>query len=264
MPKFSINLSLLLTEMPFYQRFAAAAELGFKGVEIQFPYDYPAHDLAELAAASGLEIVLYNFPAGDISTGDMGIAAIPGREDEFARGVERAVEYNDVLKVKRVNILAGKIPLDVSRETAMSVLENNVKVAVDAFAGKDVDILLEPANGVDLPNFLLQRTEDAVEIIDRVGCDNVMVQLDFYHRQIMQGNLIDGLKKFLPRIGHIQFADVPGRHEPGTGEINFDYIFKTLDEIGYEGWVGAEYHPRTNTKDSMTWFADWTRNRASS
>ena len=157
MPKFSLNLSLLLTELPLYQRFAAAAELGFKGVEIQFLDDYPARDLAELAAESGLEIVLYNFPAGDISAGDIGIAAIPGREQEFARGVERAVENHDVLKVKRINILAGKIPSDVSRATAMSVLEKNVKVAVDAFAGKDVDILLEPANGVDLPNFLLQK-----------------------------------------------------------------------------------------------------------
>ncbi len=259
MLKFSINLSLLLSEMPLQQRFAAASALGFEGVEIQFPYDHPANELADLADAAGVEIVLHNLPAGNLSAGDVGIAAIAGREDEFARGVELAREYNEILGTKRVNVLAGKIPPDVDRKTAMAVLEKNVALAVDAFSGTDVTILLEPVNGVDHPNFLLQKTEDAVELIDRVAVENVMVQMDLYHRQIMQGNLVQALQQFLPVIGHIQFADVPGRHEPGTGEINFDTIFRILDKLGYDGWVGAEYKPSQNTAESLTWFETWRR-----
>lgn len=262
MPRFSINLSLLLTEMPLQQRFAAASELGFEGVEIQFPYDYPADELADLARDAGVEIVLHNVPAGDISAGDMGIAAIPGREAEYAHGVELAVKYNEALAAKRVNVLAGKVPPGVERDLAVAVLVKNIKLTVDAFSGRDVAILLEPANGFDHPNFLLQKTEDAVEIIDRVGHENVMVQLDLYHRQIMQGNLVHALKQFLPVIGHIQIADVPSRHEPGTGEINFDCIFKTLDQLGYDGWVGAEYLPSAKTADSLAWFEKWGGNVA--
>lgn len=257
MPKFSINLSLLLTELPLHQRFAAASELGFKGVEIQFPYDFPADELADLAKDAGVEIVLYNVPAGNISAGDVGIAAIPDREEEFAHGVEIALKYHEKLAAKRVNILAGKVPPGVDRESAVAVLVKNIRLAVDSFSGRDVTILLEPANGIDHPNFLLQKTDDAIEIIDRVGRGNVMVQLDLYHRQIMQGNLVQALKQFLPVIGHIQFADVPGRHEPGTGEINFDCIFRTLDQLGYDGWVGAEYLPSVRTTESLAWFEKW-------
>jgi hydroxypyruvate isomerase len=256
MPKFSINLSLLLTEMPLQERFAAAAKLGFKGVEIQFPYEYPATELADLANAAGVEIVLHNIPAGDLSAGDVGIAGIPGREDEFARGLDLAREYNEELGAKCVNVLAGKPPLEVDREAAMAVLEANVRSVINAFSKRDVTILLEPANGIDHPNFLLQKTEDAVEIIERLGADNVMIQFDVYHRQIMQGNLIHALRNFLPYIGHIQFADVPGRHEPGTGEINFPAIFEALDRIGYDGWVGAEYVPSGATAESLEWFTN--------
>ncbi len=257
MPKFSINLSLLLTELPLQDRFAAAAALGFKGVEIQFPYDHAANELADLAAAAGVEIVLYNFLAGDLTAGDVGIAGIPGREDEFRRGVDLARQYHDVLGTKRLNILAGKPPPEIPRDDAMTVLAKNVEHVLDVFSGRDVTILLEPANGIDHPNFLLQRTEDAAEIIERVAAGNVKIQLDLYHRQIMQGDLIHVLRMFLPFIGHIQFADVPGRHEPGTGEINFRAIFNALDKLGYEEWVGAEYLPTSTTEESLVWFEEW-------
>lgn len=257
MPRFSINLSLLLTEFPLHERFAIAKSHGFNGVEIQFPYNNPANELAELAAAAGVEVVLFNFPAGDPLKGDVGIAGVPGREDEFLRGVELARKYHEGLPAKRINILAGKPPAEVARETAIAVLEKNVRSVVDTFSDRDVTIVLEPANGIDHPNFLLQNTEDAVEIIERVGTNNVMIQFDVYHRQIMQGNLINALRHFLPLIGHIQFADVPGRHEPGTGEINFATIFKSLDELDYNGWVGAEYVPVTSTEKSLGWFQEY-------
>ena len=257
MPKFSINLSLLLTEMPLQDRFTAAAALGFRGVEIQFPYQHPAQELKDLADAAAVEFVLHNVPAGNPEAGEVGIAALPGREDEFARGVERARQYNEILGAGCVNILAGKIPAGVGTQEAMKVLEANVRFAIEAFSELDVTLLLEPANGVDLPNFLLQKTEDAIAVIDRLGSDKVKVQLDLYHRQIMQGNLIEGLRSHLPLIGHIQFADVPGRHEPGTGEINYDAIFRALDDIGYEGWAGAEYVPSGATADSLAWFQNW-------
>lgn len=257
MPKFSLNLSLLLTELPMQKRFAAATRLGFTGVEIQFPYDHPAEELKDLADAAGVEIVLHNIPAGDPSAGDVGIAALPGREDEFARGIELAREYNGILGAGCVNILAGKIPPGVERKTAMAVLDDNTQRVIDAFSGTGVTVLLEPANGIEHPNFFLQKTEDAVDVIERLGNNSLKMQFDLYHRQIMQGNLIDALTQHLPVIGHIQFADVPGRHEPGTGEINFGSVFKALDELAYEGWVGAEYVPLNTTEDSLTWFESW-------
>lgn len=257
MPKFSLNLSLLLMEMPLPDRFAAAAALGFRGVEIQFPYELPAQELKDRADSAGVDIVLHNIPAGDIEAGEMGIAALPGREDEFVRSVELAREYNEILGAPCVNILAGKIPAGVDIEDARRVLISNVELAIDVFSGSGVMLLLEPANGVDQPNFLLQKTEDAIEVIDRLGSDRVMLQLDLYHRQIMQGNLISALRQYLPLIGHIQIADVPGRHEPGTGEINYDAIFRALDDFDYDGWVGAEYLPSGGTADSLAWFQKW-------
>ena len=256
MPRFSANLSLLFTEVPLEERFAAAAAKGFKGVEIQFLYEFSAQKLRDAADAANVEIMLFNFPAGNRAAGDIGIAALPGRDEEFRDGVRLAHSYHQVLKSKAINILAGKPPVDVSRDAAMDVLEQNIRYALDVFANDEVMLVLEPVNSVDHPNFLLQRTEDAAEVIARIGAPNLMIQFDIYHRQIMQGNLMDALITFLPLIGHIQFADVPGRHQPNTGEINFPAIFRLLDDIGYKGWVGAEYNPSTSTSDSFAWLRD--------
>jgi len=256
MPRLSANLSLLFTELPLEERFAAAAAEGFKGVEIQFLYEFSAQKLRDAADAAKVEIMLFNFPAGNLAAGDIGIAALPGREEGFRDGVRLAYSYHQILKTNYINILAGKPPVDVSRDIAMNVLEENVRFALDMFADDEVTLVLEPVNSVDHPNFLLQRTEDAAEVITRIGAPNLMIQFDIYHRQIMQGNLMDALVTFLPLIGHIQFADVPGRHQPNTGEINFPAIFRLLDDIGYKGWVGAEYIPSTSTSDSFAWLRD--------
>jgi len=256
-PRFSINVSFMLEEYPFLDRFAAARDLGFTGVDIQFPYDHPPEAIAARARTAGLEVVLHNLPAGDREAGELGIAALPGREAEFLAGVEQAMAYSRALGNKRVNILAGRTPPDTSPEVCHEVLAGNLRRAAEAFAREAITVMVEPANGRDVPGFLLQTTEAALAAIERAGGRNLAVQFDLYHRQIMQGDLIPALERHLAQIAHIQFADTPGRHEPGSGEINFDRVFAAIDELGYDGWVGAEYKPRGTTEGSLAWFAPW-------
>ncbi len=254
MPKFSINVSFMLTEHAFLDRFAAAAGLGFTAVDIQSPYDHPPETVAKAARAAGMTVVLHNLPTGDFAAGDWGPAAVPGREADFRAGIERALAYTRALGNRRVNLLAGCAPPGGSPVHCLEVLAGNLRFAAEAFAAEGVTVMVEPVNGRDVPGFLLQTSESALEVIEAAGGDNLMLQLDLYHRQIMQGDLIPALERFLPKIGHFQFADTPGRHEPGTGEINFARVFQAIDELGYDGWIGAEYLPSGALEDSLAWF----------
>lgn len=257
MPRFSINLSMMLQEVPFQARFAAAAELGFAAVDIQCPYDHPAGALGEAARAAGVEVVLINLPGGDLAAGEAGIAALPGREAEFRAGMDQALAYCRALDCRQVNVLAGRVPPGGNREACKAVLADNLARAAEVFGRQGISVMVEPINGRDLPGFLLQTTEGALEAIARAGGENLWLQFDLYHRQVMQGDLIGALERHLPQIAHIQFADNPGRHEPGSGEINYERVFRAIDELGYGGWVGAEYRPLTSTAESLDWFRPW-------
>jgi hydroxypyruvate isomerase len=256
MPRFSINVSMMLQEFGFLDRFQAAADLGFKGVDIQFPYEFPADAVAKAARRANVEIVLINIPAGDLSSGGDGLACVPGREADFARAVEKAADYAFVLGVKRVNLLAGRVPPGISRQDATATLVRNLQLAADRFTPLGVTVMAEPCNGRDVPRYLVQRTSDAMAVLDAAARDNLAIQFDFYHRQIVEGDLIEGFRAALPRIAHVQFADAPGRHEPGTGEINHRAIFAAIDASGYAGWVGAEYRPTGTTAASLGWRND--------
>ena len=256
MPRFSINLSMMLQELSFPERFAAAAGLGFAGVDIQLPYDHPAEALGARARAAGVEVVLLNLPAGDPEA-EAGIAALPGREAEFRAGMDQALAYCRALACTRVNVLAGCVPPGLEREACKAVLADNLARAAAFFGRQGITVMVEPLNGRDVPGFLLQTTEGALEAIARAGGENLCLQLDLYHRQVMQGDLIAALERHLPQIAHIQFADNPGRHEPGSGEINYARVFQAIDALGYQGWVGAEYQPRTTTAESLDWFQPW-------
>jgi hydroxypyruvate isomerase len=257
MPRFSINVSFMLQEHAFLDRFAAAADLGFAAVDIQFPYDHPPEAVARRARAAGVEVVLINLPAGDLAAGEIGIAALPGREAAFRAGIEQALAYCRALGSRRVNVLAGRLPDGVSPATCRAVLTGNLRLAAEAFAREDVTVMVEPVNGVDAPGFLVQTAEDALDVIDRAGGANLALQFDLYHHQVMQGDPIPALERHLTRIAHVQFADAPGRHEPGTGEIDFARAFAAVDDLGYSGWVGAEYRPTGTTAESLGWFAPW-------
>jgi hydroxypyruvate isomerase len=257
MPRFSINVSIMLHEYAFLDRFAAAADLGFAGVDIQFPYDHGPEEVAARARAAGVEPVLLNLPAGDRAAGELGIAGLPGRETEFRAGVGQALRYCLALDCRRVNALAGLQPSGESVERCRAVMVENLAYAAEFFRREGITVMVEPANGRDNPGFLIQATEDALSVMDAAGQANLMLQFDLYHRQITQGDLIPALERFLPRIAHIQFADTPGRHEPGSGEINFPRVFEAIDALGYGDWVGAEYLPRGPTGESLAWFAPW-------
>ena len=255
MPRFSVNISMMFAELPFPDRFAAAAAAGFTGVDIQFPYEYPATQLAEQAEAANVSIVLINAPGGDQSRREPGIACQPGRKEEFREGMEIACEYAKVLQCSQVNILAGRG--DGNPEAHRATLIGNLAYGSNVLAGINARALLEPLNGNDVPGYFIQTTADAVACINDVARKNLKLQFDIYHRQVAEGNVIDALMQFAPHIGHIQFADAPGRHQPGTGAIDFSRVFKIIDESGYSGWVGAEYIPTRTTTDSLDWYRDW-------
>lgn len=257
MPRFSINVSFMLHEHAFLDRFAAAADLGFAAVDIQFPYDHPPEAVARRARAAGVDVVLINLPAGDRAAGEIGIAALPGREAEFRAGIETARAYCRALGNRRVNVLAGRVPDGVAPDACRAVLAENLRRAAEAFARDDVTVMVEPINGIDAPGFLIQTAEDALAAIDRAGAAGLALQLDLYHHRMMGGDPVPALERHLARISHVQFADAPGRHEPGTGDIDFARAFAALDGLAYAGWVGAEYRPSGTTADSLGWFAPW-------
>lgn len=257
MPRFAANLTMLFNEMDFLDRFKAAADAGFKGVEYLFPYAFPKDQLAERLEAHRLTQVLHNLPAGDWAKGERGIACHPDRVGEFQEGVGTAIEYAKALGCRQVNCLAGIAPAGVEEGTLRETFVANLKFAAAKLAAANIRLLMEPINTFDIPGFYLNRTRQALDIMDEVGSDNLYLQYDIYHMQRMEGELAATIKQHLPRIAHLQLADNPGRNEPGTGEINYPFLFRWLDEIGYDGWIGCEYKPKSTTEAGLGWYAPW-------
>ena len=253
MPRFAANLSMLFTEQSFLDRFALAAKAGFEAVEFLFPYAFSAQDIKQRLDTHGLKLVLHNLPAGNWDAGERGIACHPDRVDEFRAGVNRAVEYAIALGVPQLNCLAGKAPSGVDDAMLRKTFVANLKFSAAALKQAGLKQLIEPINTYDIPGFYLNRTAQALSILDEVGADNAFVQYDIYHAQRMEGELAATLSKHLARIGHIQLADNPGRNEPGTGEVNFPFLFAHLERIGYRGWIGCEYKPATSTEAGLDW-----------
>ncbi len=253
MPRFSANLTLLFAEHPFMERFAAAAAAGFTAVECQFPYAWEARELAEALQRNRLEMVLHNLPAGDWAAGERGIACHPDRVDAFRDGVALAISYAQVLGCRQLNCLAGVAPADVDDALLRATLIENLRFAARALAEVGMRLLVEPINRHDIPGFYLSRSDAAIALIDAVGADNLFLQYDIYHAQRSEGELAGTITRYLPRIAHMQLADNPGRHEPGSGEINFPWLLRHIDRLGYRGWIGCEYNPAANTVDGLEW-----------
>ena len=253
MLKFSANLTMLFNEVDFPARFERAARAGFRGVEYLFPYEWDKGELAEKLIRFNLEQVLHNLPAGNWSAGERGIACLPGREGEFQEGVGLAVEYAGALRCSRLNCLVGLTPDGISPEKVRHTLVTNLRFAAGALEKENIRLLVEPLNDQDIPDFYLVRTQDALQLLEEVNHPNLWLQYDIYHMQVMEGNLTKTILDNLPRIAHMQLADNPGRHEPGTGEINFTNLFRTIGQAGYEGWLGCEYKPSGVTEDGLRW-----------
>jgi hydroxypyruvate isomerase len=259
MPRFAANLTMMFTEAPFLDRFELAAKAGFKAVEFLFPYALAAADIQRRLADNGLTLVLHNLPAGNWDAGERGIACHPDRVSEFRAGVDRALAYAQALGVKQLNCLAGKAPAGVADEVLRTTFVENLRHAASALQAAGLKLLIEPINTFDIPGFYLNRTAQAAGILDEVGAANAFIQYDIYHAQRMEGELAATVQKHLPRIAHIQLADNPGRNEPGTGEINYPFLFAHLDRIGYDGWIGCEYKPATTTQAGLGWLQQLTR-----
>jgi hydroxypyruvate isomerase len=259
MPQFAANLTMLWNELPFLDRFEAAARAGFKAVEFLFPYDFPAEDIALRLRDNDLQLVLHNMPPGDWAGGERGIASLPGREDEFRAGVAQALHYAKALGTPHLHCMAGIAPAGVSPAQARATLVSNLRFAADAANQQGVRLLLEPINHFDMPGFFVNRPRQAIALMDEVGSENLYLLYDIYHAQRMEGELINTIKDLLPRIAHMQLADTPGRHEPGTGEINYRRVFDAVDEAGYRGHIGCEYKPRDGgpggTDRGLAWVA---------
>ena len=256
MLKLAANISLLFPQLSFLERFAAAAKAGFRYVEFQFPYPFgSAKEIAEQARAAGVEVVLHNLPAGDAAKGDRGITCQPERVNEFREGVERAIEYAKAVGCPRLNTLAGIAPAGVPREKVKETLVENLRYAAGKLKAAGLTLLTEPCNTRTIPGFFLNTSKDGIEAIDAAGADNLLLQYDVFHMQIVEGDLAKTIERLLPRIGHIQIADVPDRNEPGTGEINFDWLLPHIDRLGYKGWIGAEYIPKGDTVQGLSWAA---------
>ncbi|MDZ3992621.1 hydroxypyruvate isomerase [Pseudomonas sp. Teo4] len=253
MPRLAANLSMLFTEHDFLARFGAAASAGFSGVEYLFPYDFTAEQIWQQLEKHNLSQVLFNLPAGNWANGERGIACLPDRVEEFQSGVEKAIAYAKVLGNRQINCLAGIAPAGVDAELLEKTFVSNLKYAADKLKAAGIRLVMEMINTRDIPGFYLNTTKQALEIQAKVGSDNLFLQYDIYHMQIMEGDLARTMESNLQLINHIQLADNPGRHEPGTGEINYRFLFEHLDRIGYQGWVGAEYKPLTTTEAGLGW-----------
>ena len=253
MPIYAANLTMLFTELPFMDRFEAAAKAGFEAVEYLFPYAFDKKELAAALRANGLEQVLHNLPAGNWDGGERGIACHPDRVSEFKEGVGRAIDYATALGCPRLNCLAGKLPVGAALQDAHPTLVDNLRFAARELEGAGIRLVIEPINSFDIPGFFLTRTDQALALLDEVGSSNLKVQYDIYHAQRMEGELGNTLSRHIARIGHIQLADNPGRNEPGTGEINYRFLLAHLDRIGYRGWIGCEYKPATSTAAGLGW-----------
>jgi hydroxypyruvate isomerase len=259
MPRFAANLSMMYTEHAFPDRFEAAARDGFKAVEYLFPYEFPAAELAARLQAHDLRQVLFNAPPGDWQAGERGLACQPGREEEFRTGVLDALKYADALRCPRIHLMAGLAPAGVERADLRKTYVANLDWAARQAALHDVEVLIEPINPRDIPGFFLNRQDDAHGVLAEVGAKNLKVQMDLYHCQIVEGDLGMKLRQYLPtgRVGHVQIAGVPQRHEPDVGEVNFPYLFELIDEIGFDGWIGCEYRPKAGTSAGLGWLKPW-------
>jgi hydroxypyruvate isomerase len=257
MPKFAANLSMMFGETSFLDRFAAARAARFDAVEFLFPYAFESEQIHKRLARHQLQLVLFNLPAGDWAGGERGIACDPRRIGEFQDSVELALDYAAELDVKQLHCLAGKVPPNVPPERAHETYVANLKFAAAECAAHGLRLLIEPINTFDIPGYFLTGSGQALAILDECGADNLLLQYDVYHMQRMEGELANTIRANLARIGHIQIADNPGRHQPGTGEINYPFLFGLLDEIGYQGWIGCEYKPSGETGASLAWRDQW-------
>ena len=253
MPKFSANLSMLYPEHAFPDRFAAAAADGFRAVEYLGPYDHPPEDVTAILRQTGLQQILFNLPSGDWAAGERGILCLPDRRAEFREGVETALRYAAALGCRQVNALAGIAPAGMDPASLDQVMAENLAYAAPRLADAGIRLLVEPINTRDIPGFHCARVDHALRVMDMAGHANLWLQYDFYHAQIMQGDLVPTFQRHQDRIAHIQIADHPGRHEPGTGEINHRFLFAELDRLGYDGWVGCEYKPLGRTSQGLDW-----------
>ncbi|ASO28616.1 hydroxypyruvate isomerase [Vibrio anguillarum] len=253
MAKFAANLTMLFTEVPFLERFEQAHRAGFKAIEFLFPYVFEPQVLATKLAQYDFEQALFNMPPGDWDAGEKGFAALPGREQEFKQSVATALMYAKALNCKKVHAMSGIIDSAHSMQQHIDTFIANIRYAADAFARHGIDVLIEPLNNRDVPNYFIAHQRRAVELIQRVNRPNVKLQLDLYHAQIMDGDLDVLIHELAPFIGHIQIASVPHRNEPSDGEINYPYLFDVLDNSGYNGWIGCEYKPRTTTEQGLGW-----------
>jgi 2-dehydrotetronate isomerase len=268
MPRFAANLSMLYPELDFLDRFEAAARDGFRAVEYLFPYAWPATELAARLKANGLQQVLFNAPPGNWDAGERGLACLPGRESEFREGFAKALSYAQALACPRVHVMAGLLPAGMERAELRGTYVANVRWAANEAAKHGLDVLVEPINTRDIPGFFLNRQDHAHELIEEVGAANAKVQMDLYHCQVVEGDVAMKIRKYLPtgRLGHFQLAGVPERHEPDIGEMNYEYLFKVIDEVsqacGWSGWIGCEYKPsrgaaRGGTSEGLGWFQRW-------
>jgi len=252
-PRFAANLTFMFPELPFLDRFKAAATAGFRGVEFLFPYDHSAAVIADLLNRHNLTNVLFNMPAGDWSVGERGIAALPGRESEFRASVERAISYARALKTPLLHVLAGILPIERQREEFRTVYLANLRYAAVQAAAHGITLLVEAINPTDIPGYLIGTQEQSCDVCTTIQRENVRMQLDLYHVQMTEGNLATALRRYRGAYAHVQVAGVPGRNEPDLGEVNYRYLFSLLDELGYEGWVGCEYRPRGDTLEGLGW-----------
>ncbi len=261
MPRLAANLSMMYQEHEFLDRFAAAARDGFKGVEFLFPFDFPAAEIRSRLDANGLTQALFNCPPGDWAKGERGLGSLPGREDEFRRTFGRALEYADALGNRRLHVMAGLVQPGRSREEHRATYVKNLAWAAGQLGTRDLVLVIEPINTRDIPGFFLNRQDEAQAICRDAaaiaGPGKVKVQMDFYHCQIVEGDLAMKFRQHAGEVGHIQVAGVPERHEPDVGEINYPYLFKLIDESGYDGWIGCEYRPRSGTTQGLGWAKPW-------
>jgi hydroxypyruvate isomerase len=255
MPRFAANLTMMYPEHAFLDRFAAAAGDGFEAVEFLFPYEWPAARLAVVLAEHRLQQVLFNAAQGDFASGERGIAALPGREDEFRSAIDRGLEYAAALGCPRVHVMAGLAPQAADRRSMRATYVTNLAWAAHRASATGVDVLIEPINTRDIPGYFLNRQDDAHAIVVEIGAANVKVQMDLYHCQIVEGDVAMKLRSYLPtgRVGHLQIAGVPERHEPDLGEVNYGYLFDVIDELGWDGWIGCEYRPKASTSAGLGW-----------
>ncbi|AEA63110.1 MULTISPECIES: 2-oxo-tetronate isomerase [Burkholderia] len=253
MPRFAANLSMMYTEHPFLERFAAAARDGFRAVEYLFPYDFAADELKARLADAGLVQALFNAPPGDWAAGERGFASLPGREDEFRRAFDTALDYARVLGNDKLHVMAGLLPAGADRARHREVYLRNLAHAAEAARAAGILVVIEPINTRDMPGYFLNRQDDAQAICREVGAPNLRVQFDCYHCQIVEGDIAVKLKRDFAGIGHIQVAGVPERHEPDLGELNYPYLFELIDTLGYDGWIGCEYRPKAGTSEGLGW-----------